>query len=203
VNVSEFKESCINSDPDVIVQKFIIDGPSYYFNEVIGGEEFEFKKEMANILNVHIRDIAIVGSGKLGFSLKPDDAVPSAGLYLFKKFDYAYELDSNKEKSDLDIAIVSSNLFDRELQNLFGHTGSYKTFIGKDRTDFAKYILKGRFMINYLPIDFQLTKEIELVQSKYKMKYGRDINLEIYKSWYFFETYHQDNVFNIKLNLLQ
>lgn len=204
MQVSEFKNYCIDLEPDIIVQKFIIDGSSYYFDKIQLGDEFEFKKEIANILKVHIRDIVIVGSGKLGFSIKPDESIPGEGFFLFKKFDYDYELNESEKKSDLDIAIVSSQLFDKEIENLYGHTGSYKSFIGKDRNYFAQYTLKGRFIIKYLPTDFPLSKEIEIVQKNYKMKYGgRDVNLEIYKSWYFFETYHKNNILNIKLNLLK
>ena len=42
----------------------------------------------------------------------------------------------------------------------------------------------------------------EKVQQKYRRSYGREINLEIYKSWHFFETYHQENIKNIQVNLL-
>ena len=188
----DFKKHCLTSDSDIIVQKYLIDGPNYYFEKIRPGYEFEFKKEIAKILKVHIRDIVIVGSGKLGFSLKP--TVLDAGLFLFKKFD-------QEKKSDLDIAIVSSKLFDHQMENLYSHTTWYENFKGSDRVDFAKYFLKGRFVIRFLPKDFKLSKEIEIVQNKYKMEYGRDVNLEIYKSWYFFETYHNNNVFRIKLNL--
>jgi hypothetical protein len=57
--------------------------------------------------------------------------------------------------------------------------------------------------LRFLPIDFPLTKEIAQVQENYQMEYGRKINLEIYKSWYFFETYHQDNIKNIQINLIR
>lgn len=203
MEVVEFQNNCIQFDPDLIVQKILIDGPTYFFDEYAPGKEFEFKKAIANTLNVHIRDIVIVGSGKLGFSIKPEDAIEDLSLYLYKQFDHDYLISNEAKKSDLDIAIISSTLFDKEIENLFTHTGSYKTFIGKNRTDFAKFILKGRFIIDYLPQDFQLSQEMQNVQSKLQMEYGRDINLEIYKSWYFFEKYHQNNIFNIKLNLLK
>ncbi len=202
MEVNEFKKICILLDSNFIVQKYIIDGPTYFFDDIFIGDEFEFKKEIANILKVHIRDIVIVGSGKLGFSLKPDHDVPETGLYKFKKFDHDFELDNNLNKSDLDIAIVSSRLFDIELENLYNHTDSYKYFIGKNRTDFAKYILKGRFKIDYLPIDFPLTNELSLAQSNFKSIYGRNVNIEIYKSWHFFEKYHINNLLSIKLNLI-
>ncbi|MFL0061335.1 hypothetical protein, partial [Tenacibaculum maritimum] len=82
MTVETFKKYCINLKPDVLVQKHLIEEKTFFFNEIRKGEEFDFKKDMASILNVHVRDIVIVGSGKLGFSLKPDNA--SEGLYLFK-----------------------------------------------------------------------------------------------------------------------
>jgi hypothetical protein len=194
MDAEEFKSFCLSNDPEIVVQQHLIEGSSYFFDKVIGGQEFLFKKEIASSLKVHIRDIVIVGSGKLGFSLKP--AVAEQGLYLFKQFDF-------KKKSDLDVAIVSSTLFDSEMENLYRHTDWYRSFLGRERNDFAKYILKGRFVTRFLPTDFQLSKEIETVQVKYKSSYGRDVNLEIYKSWYYFETYHKNNILSIKVNLLK
>lgn len=198
--IEEFKDNCIRHKPDVIVQKYLIEESSYFFDNIIEGEEFDFKKDIANILDVHIRDIVIVGSGKLGFSLKPDSS--ESGLYLFKEFDYNYSNKITEKKSDLDIAIISSYLFDKEIKNLYDHTDYYRN-IWVHRNDFAKFALKGRLIIRYLPSDFPLTKEILFVQQKYQQKYGREINIEIYKSWYFFETYHQENIKNIQVNLLR
>lgn len=201
MQVDEFKRDCITSSPGIIVQRIIIDSPTYFFTEIEPGKEFDFKKDIAAILDVHIRDIVIVGSGKLGFSLKPDES--NAGLYLFKEFDYQHKIESSIEKSDLDVAIISSFLFDKEIKNLYDHTGYYKSNVWKDRTNFAKYILKGRFAIRLLPEDFSLTKEVFLVQEKYQMNYGRKVNIEIYKSWHFFETYHEENIRNIQINLIR
>lgn len=200
MQLEEFKKNCISSKSDSIVQRYLIEDSTYFFNEIETGKEYDFKKEIAGILNVHIRDIVIVGSGKLGFSLKPDNS--DIGLYLFKEFDHNYKNNLSTKKSDLDIAIISSFLFDKEIKNLYNHTGFYK-FNWNDRNSFAKYVLKGKLAIRFLPIDFQLTKEIMLVQEKYKMEYGREINIEIYKSWHYFETYHQENIKNIQVNLLR
>ncbi|MCF8363423.1 MAG: hypothetical protein K9G70_12465 [Prolixibacteraceae bacterium] len=181
--------------PDILVQKFIIENESYFFKKIRIGEEFDFKKDIASILDVHIRDIVIVGSGKLGFSLKPDD--PENGLYLFKNFDH-----NINKKSDLDVGVVSSYLFDKEMKNLYDYMGFHKS-IWDTRNSFAKYTLKGRIAIRFLPASFKLTDEIRKVVEKYKMKYGREINIEIYKSWHYFETYHQENIKNIQVNLFK
>lgn len=203
MDVTKFKQDCIDKKPDIIVQEHLIDGTSFFFDEIQKGKEFEFKKDLARSLDVHIRDIVIVGSGKLGFSIKPDIVTPS--LYQYKKFDFNYERDNGEKKSDLDIAIVSGSLFDRQLVNIYDHTNSYSTdnsYKGSNKNAFAKYILKGWLVPKYIPEDYSLSLEIDAVQEKYKMEYGRDINIGIYKSWYFFENYHQNNIKNIQLNLI-
>lgn len=200
MTIEAFKKNCVELNPDVFVQKFLIENETFFFKEIKSGEEFDFKKNIASILGVHIRDVIIVGSGKFGFSLKPDEA--SEGLYLFKEFDYHNKKESLEKKSDLDIAIVSSFLFDKELLNLYNHTGFYKN-TWENRNSFGKYALKGKLAIRFLPLEFRLTKEILEVQEKYQKEYGREVNLEIYKSWYFFETYHQQNIKNIQVNLLR
>jgi len=194
MSLEEFKKACIESKPDEVVDRFLIERPSYFFEQIQKDKEYEFKKDIACILGVHIRDIVIVGSGKLGFSMKPDNS--NAGLYPFLAFD-----GNEDKKSDIDIAVVSSLLFDKELQNLYNHTAFAKENWAT-RSDLAKYMLKGRLVIRFLPGEFQFTKSIHTVQEKYRMEFSRDINIEIYKSWYYFETYHQQNVRSIQVNLL-
>jgi len=95
-------------------------------------------------------------------------------------------------------------LFDKQLVQIYNHTNCYSTsnYNGSTKKSFADYILKGWLRPDFLPIDYSITNEIKAVQEKYKMKYGRDINIGIYKSWHFFERYHQNNINNIKLNLI-
>lgn len=202
MDITIFKQDCLEQNSDVIVQKHLIDGTSFFFDNVQKGEEFDFKKDLAKSLGVHIRDIVIVGSGKLGFSIKPDEE--NLSFYPFKKFDYDFEKNIENKKSDLDVAIVSGGLFDRQLVNIYNHTNSYSnvSFKGKTKKSFAEYILKGWLRPDFIPEDYSITNEIQAAQDKYKMKYGREINIGIYKSWFFFEKYHQNNINNIKLNLI-
>lgn len=202
MDISIFKKDCIYKEPDIIVQEHLIDGTSFFFDTIRRGEEFEFKKDLAKSLGAHIRDIVIVGSGKLGFSIKPNKDIPS--FYQFKKFDFDHDRNIEEEKSDLDVAIVSSSIFDRQLVNIYEHTNSYSNgdYKGSNKNSFANYILKGWLRPDYIPNDYSISPEIESVQEKYKMKYGRNVNIGIYKSWYFFEKYHQNNIKNIQLNLI-
>jgi hypothetical protein len=199
MTLDTFKKYCVTLKSDVLVQKHLIEDKTFFFNEIKKGEEFDFKKDIASILNVHIRDVVIVGSGKFGFSIKPEKE--PEGLYLFKEFDYMFKNKISDKKSDLDIAIVSSFLFDKEIENLYNYTGFHKNK-WKERNSLGFYMLKGRLAIRFLPLEFRLTKEIIEAQEKYQMKYGREVNIEIYKSWHFFETYHRENIKDIQINLL-
>lgn len=197
----------IDLDSSTITQKYLIDGPSFFFNEYFPNQEFEFKKGLADVLDIHIREIAIVGSGKLGFSIKPNDVVPS--LYEFRNFDYNFNRNPNEEKSDLDIAIISNDLFDYFIKDVYIKTNGYNTFPlewsqrnEKNRKSFSYYALKGWFRKDFLFDDYEYEKKIlEYIDSKQK-KYKREINIGIYKSWFYFENYHIKNINNIKLNLL-
>jgi hypothetical protein len=111
-------------------------------------------------------------------------------------------MDSNKKKSDLDIAIVSELLFDKLLLELYRQSNSYTTdnLNWGNRKSFAYYILKGWFRQDFMPLNFIISPATDLVVKKYELKYKREVNIGIYKSWYYFESYHRNNIYNIQLN---
>jgi hypothetical protein len=198
-----FKQDCATKDSDIVVQKYLIDGASYFFDAHYDShEEFDFKKSLASSLGAHIRDIAIVGSGKLGFSLKPEREIP--GLYQFNKFDKRYEIDPDSKKSDLDVAIVSRDLFDSQLEELYRFTSAYSNteFNAARLKSFSKYILKGWIRPDFLPASYSITEKLGVTSQHFSTKYQRSVNIGIYKSWYYFEQYHVSNVHTLSLNLI-
>ena len=192
----KFKDDCLNESHDLVVQRYLLDGPAYFF-EKKREDEFLFKRDIAEALGIHIRDIAIVGSGKLGFSIKPDESVLS--YYPFNYFDQI-------KTSDLDVAIISPSLFDKQLRRLFEYTAQYTNQnvwpTNRSRNFLAQYALKGWIVPEYLPSQYRISDQIEDVQTKYEHQFKREINIGIYKSWYFFEKYHIGNVLNIHVNLI-
>lgn len=199
----DFKRECVTNSAEIITQKYLIEGYSYFFSLYYdSNEEYLFKKKMANSLKVHLRDICIVGSGKLGFSIKPDIEQP--GFYPFKLFDQDYDKNNENIKSDIDVAIVSGSLFDKQILNIYNHTSCYdKTFIkNKEIKDLGSYVLKGWIFTDVLPKSYQLDGSYLDVKQEYENKYEREINIGIYKSWYYFEKYHQNNIKNLSLNLI-
>ena len=200
MTLEDFKNDCNTLTPEIIVQKYLIEGNSYFFRDLSAYEELYFKKELAESLETHIRNITVVGSGKLGFSIKPDNA--DNRLYEYKPFDYDFNIDENNKKSDLDIAIISEILFEKLLLNLFIQRDSFRIHNRPwgTKKSFADYILKGWFRQDFMPRDFIISPDTDLIIKKYKRKYGRDVKIGIYKSWYYFESYHRNNIYKIQLN---
>lgn len=190
-----FKNDCLTESHDSVVQRHLLDGSSFYFETTEPTAEFTFKKGIADSLQVHIRDIAIVGSAKLGFSIKPE----KTGLYAFRHFDLG-------RTSDIDIAVVSSTLFDLQVIKLYEHTSAYRNShiwrVPSDKKSFINYAVKGWLRPDFLPTGYHITTEITPTLAEYKMKFGRSINIGIYKSWYFFQKYHSNNVRSIHLNII-
>ncbi|UTO19443.1 hypothetical protein NGC85_16370 [Acinetobacter sp. Z1] len=198
----EFKHACLQNSEEIIAQKYLIEGGSYFFSLYhTEDEEYLFKKNLAKSLDVHLRDICIVGSAKLGFSIKPDVAQP--GFYPFKYFDEDFDKGIKNKKSDIDVAVISNELFDRQMLNIYKHTSCYENFINrKEINSLGFYMLKGWVYPKVLPKSYQLDGEYLKIKSGYEFIYGREINIGIYKSWYYFENYHQNNIKNLCLNLI-
>lgn len=96
-----------------LFQKHIIDGTSYFFRDFLndGNKEYILRHEFSELLGLSINDIVIVGSAKLGFSVKNEK---------FAKFDERFSNTYKPaHKSDIDIAIVSRKLFDRETETIY------------------------------------------------------------------------------------
>lgn len=93
--VDEFKEALFSNPPEGVVRDYLFTGVPYAFSE---------QPELMDLLRSHICDllpvkqdnIIVVGSGKIGFSLNPDN--------FFRKF---------SDVSDIDVIVVDERLFDQ------------------------------------------------------------------------------------------
>lgn len=92
----------------VLAKVFILEGTPYVF-EKSPMKYVIFREQVAERFGVGSQDVCIVGSAKLGFS-------PSAHKY-GKNFE---------ETSDVDVVVISDELFDRGSQELFAYINSLK-----------------------------------------------------------------------------
>lgn len=187
--------------------KHILEDDIFFFKKIAQPlDEFVFKRTIANCLKINIRDIVIVGSGKLGFSLKPD----KDGNFLLLKFD-----ENGTGTSDLDVGIINSDLFDYNMQKIYYYTNQYKDnnmflkikdgITVDDFPEFSKYMLKGWLRPDKMPKFYELSRDKQTLKSHkevFKKKYDRTLSVGIYKSWSFFEDYQKNNLKSLYMTLL-
>jgi hypothetical protein len=92
---ADFKKTLKSLELEQILYLYLIEGTPYIFRN--NNAKYQaFRKSISSILDVPIKNIVIVGSARLGFSLNP----------------YHFGRNFGK-KSDIDIVVVSAELFDR------------------------------------------------------------------------------------------
>ncbi len=128
--IEEFQGDLIAMQSDGIARKYIYTVSPYIVTEALHSE---LREEVSSGFGIHTNDVHMVGSGKMGFSIKPGN-------------EYRY---FNEETSDIDIAIVSKILYEEIWQEV--HT--YRTEVGfwRKYEDFKKYHFYGWIRPDVLP----------------------------------------------------
>lgn len=186
MDLETLKKELTNNDVSIVVNKYIMGGNPICF----GGREIlilHLKKALAEHFNVHTKNIEIVGSGKLGISLNSDR--------LGKQYD---------THSDIDIAVVSSELFDVawfELTKLESIT--YK-LTDKDRNfliECSGSISKGFISPDKLPQISNFSRNwwkiFSGLSNKDKYEYKK-IRGRLFKDWWFAEKYYSIQLTHLK-----
>lgn len=211
--LDEFKSDIIckeNHKLIEIVEDYLISRGNWFFTtHGKRGDEYKLKNEVKSIFNIDITNIFIVGSSQLGFSI-----TPSGKKYKFNNF-RIYEEDG-KEESDVDVAIISEEIFELELEKLYDYLGAYhikflnEKFDGIERgddrdlkkvyfQDYATYLLKGWLRADKMPIGYEfLNNTIDIKLNELRKMYNRKINIGIYKSVSYLKKYHLKNIEKIK-----
>jgi len=168
-----------------IVERYISFGSPYIFqsNESL---YYDLKKDISSHFNEEIKNIIMIGSAKLGFSIAPSK--------LWKNFN---------DDSDIDIAIISEKLFDEYWKDLFEFNIELC-----DRTEeeeekynkFLRYFFKGWLRPDLFPKRFnKKSLWFDYLHSISYKKYGPyKITCAMYKNTFFFNSYHLSNVKNIR-----
>ncbi|HBB2971248.1 TPA: hypothetical protein KAC81_005634, partial [Escherichia coli] len=97
--LNEFKEKLLSDDIRDVYQRYLLGHDIWYFREQKKSITFakdydEFKLYMSKKLEIHVNNIAIVGSAKMGFSLSPDKN--------YRTFN---------DESDIDLVLVSDRIY--------------------------------------------------------------------------------------------
>jgi len=216
-NFSEFQQKVLsgNLNTEQIFQKYFVDSSTYYFeSDVVDKDlEYQLKSELSDILGVHVNDIYIIGSAKTGFSIKP--------RAIGRPFDGKFtETNRKNDRSDIDIAIVSSDLFEKIQENIYDwtngfvkswdrnnyyHDGGSEKFGVTLKFKFLEYLGKGWYRPDFCPVGYKIPSkgalQIDEVFGLWRRKLDRKIAYAVYKNWNFFKKYQMENISKIKSSI--
>lgn len=179
--LEEFKEKLLQDDIREVYQRYLLGHDTWYFRHYKDLNDYaqqydNFKLYMSKKLNLHVNNIAIVGSAKLGFSLSPTK-------------DYR----AFNEDSDIDLVVVSESVFKsswqayRDLQ-LRGYLTTYAPE--------AKEVFKGFLSLKNLDTNasfFDLwSRKVEPLKKDFQTVFSipHEVNYRVYDSWESVERYH-------------
>jgi len=174
--LENFKEELRNRDIRLVAYEHVLAGGS----RILSSESYlQLRTLVADRWRVHPNDIIMVGSGKLGFSLNPD------------QYFAAFHKDS-----DFDLAILSGELFDSYWRKVHRYTQRYRTW--KNKRLFFEKLSGGWIRPDLLPTnDFAERREwwdfFDGISNRRDFGYKK-IRAGVYKSWDFLEVYHLDNL---------
>lgn len=175
--IQAFCSDLPNLTDDIVVQKYITFGESYVLPT---DKYFGLKYEIARRFTLHPSQVVMVGSGKLGFSIKPTKRYTPFG-----------------DESDLDIAIISETLFNELWSSVFDYWRNNAAHFWATETQFKEYLFRGWIRPDFLPLStkrsyqwFEFFRQLTLTG-----KFGPyKINAGVYKSWWYLERYQQTAV---------
>lgn len=180
--LAQFKNDLLVLDSKAVVRKWITSDRC----AMVSDKEYQaLKKHISSRFKVAETQILVIGSAKLGFSLSPKK--------LYRSFN---------DRSDIDVVIVSSELFDivwKGVYQLIQEKVYWQSF-----ESFKEYLFIGWMRPDLLPPSHQFKLANDWWEYFRKLTssgaFGHyKINGALYKDWEFLEGYHFNNIENIKL----
>lgn len=198
-----------NMDVERVFQKHVVDGASFIFSQppFSADDEYRLRHEIASCLGVSINDVVLVGSAKLGFSVATTD---------FFDFDHRYSNSRDiRDKSDIDIAIINRELFDKIAEQIYHLSGHFKNQWIKSKWttnqyyvqgvnlyhEYTKYFTKGWLRPDYMPNEYLSIAPWISECHQWSKKTGRKVSVGIYSNWTYLKHYHMDHLENLKAAL--
>jgi len=146
----------------------------------------ELKAAVSENLEVPLKNVAIVGSAKTGYSLTPGRN--------FNKFN---------EESDLDLVVVSKELFEQLWENHLEFKNSFMRGRNYSYSDVAKGVFRHFISISDKAISSEMQDYFsswinrvsqlkKIIEQEFRTP--SEINYRIYDNWKYVEQYHTDGL---------
>lgn len=169
--IARFKRDLGLLSVPMMVQKHITYGACHVLSDE---QYFELKARVAEQFSLHPSEVLVVGSGKLGFSIAP--------MQRYRHF---------SDTSDIDVALVSSQLFDSCWMDVFQF--KIERNYWQKEADFNSYLVRGWIRPDMLPPArrFQRAKEwwAFFGDLSKDLKTNFRIRAGLYRAWPFLERY--------------
>ena len=182
MDIDFLKSELLTKPVSRVINQYILTENAVCFNGNID-LILELKEILSNHFNIPVKDIEIVGSAKLGISLSYDR--------FGKKYD---------DKSDIDLVLISSELFDKAWHELLKLEHKYHQLTIKERDfleDCYSTIYRGFISPEKFPAKTDFFKywwTIFSKLSKDKNYEYRKIRGRLFKNWWFVEKYYSINL---------
>lgn len=198
MTLDEFYDQLKMADTDAALVDFCRRTVLHGTPKVFEGREddfYAFRKRIAEKFNVSFHEVFVVGSAKLGFS-----------PFKKKEFDY---------NSDIDVAIISTRLFDMFMESIYGYQMSLRQS-RKSVTEnelsmyhkFLEYIAIGWLRPDKLPISFSIkSTKTDWFEFFSSISNGRsevgnyEVTAGVYKNYRYLEEYTISGIRNLKRSL--
>lgn len=183
MNKEELLRRLRRDGPDVFVEQLLFDNHSWFFPNGSNAEYETFRESFASVFKVDKSDIAVVGSGKYGFSLSP-----KKDFRLFQAFD------DLPDPSDLDLVVVSKALFNETWHHLrrAHYQGAIKAQTLYQENIFKRFILVGADDERDTRYLRDLSRLVDRVRKLATTRFAitQTIKLRVYASWTDTKAYH-------------
>lgn len=191
----EFIDKIRNADPGRFARHDLFDGNCWLFTQpelVVDNSDYaSFKADVGDLVNVNPNCIALVGSAKYGFSMSP--------LKGFRPFD--------AETSDLDISIVSTDLFNEVWSQIrVAYYAGYTHY----KRDYANQIFSRSIcLLNDQNHKSTYLRELSLKLSELNRVVNNHVKIEnmsnyrIYADWSDLERYHLEGVTTLQKGIAE
>jgi len=197
--VLEFQRELREVDAQLtgFIQKHITTGPVVGISQ---SEYFNLRRRVAAHFHIHPTSVVVVGSSKLGFSLKAKSRKQGEKGTRYLPFD---------AESDIDVAIVSSRLFDAYWDEVFSLSGSRAQWaMIADAKGFITELFSGWITPGELPKlpRFSNAKDWSNFFDKLSSERTcglRTIKARLYRSWERLEAYQARMVEECRNDLLK
>lgn len=183
MNSTELLKKLRQIGPVEFVNNVLFDGFAWFCPTLSGDEYEDVRMVFGEVFNVPATDVAIVGSGKYGFSMSP-----KKNFRMFQP-----DIDAS-DPSDLDLVIISKAIFNSTWHNLrkADYNGAVDARKYFQEDIFRRFIMLGTNEFNDTKYLRDLNLLLDRVRKTASTRFGivQTIKVRIYSSWSDAKSYH-------------